>query len=82
MVTSPHRKFKKNPLAGYEEMQGRQRKAHFSGRIRVERGIAHLKNWRLLVRHQGRRERMNNIVQAVAELLSRQQFLTASGTRT
>ncbi|MFE8915992.1 transposase family protein [Streptomyces globisporus] len=43
-VTPPHRKFKKNPPARYNEMPERQRKAHSARRIRVEHGIGHLKN--------------------------------------
>ncbi|MES9623236.1 transposase family protein [Streptomyces tuirus] len=46
VVTPPHRKFKKNAPAWYEERHEQQRKAHSSRRIRVEHGIAHLKNWR------------------------------------
>ncbi|MFE5940741.1 transposase family protein [Streptomyces sp. NPDC056470] len=46
VVTPPHRKFKKNPPEWYEEIYERQCKAHSSRRIRVEHGIAHLKNWR------------------------------------
>jgi hypothetical protein len=48
VVTPPHRKFKKNAPDWYEEIHQRQRKAHSSRRIRVEHGIAHLKNWRAL----------------------------------
>ncbi|MEV5937069.1 hypothetical protein AB0L56_31270 [Streptomyces sp. NPDC052079] len=44
MLTPPHRKFKKNAPDWYKEMHERQRKAHSSRRIRVEHGIAHLKN--------------------------------------
>jgi hypothetical protein len=73
VVTPPHRKFKKTPPDWYEEIHERQRKAHSSRRIRVEHGIAHLKNWRALARHLGRREHMSDIVQAVAGLLSHQQ---------
>ncbi|MDF3299433.1 transposase [Streptomyces tropicalis] len=73
VVTPPHRKFKKNAPDWYEEMHERQRKAHSSRRIRVEHGIAHLKNWRALARHLGRREHMSDTVQAVAALLSHQQ---------
>ncbi|MET8031039.1 transposase family protein [Streptomyces avermitilis] len=76
VVTPPHRKFKKNAPDWYEEMYERQRKAHSSRRIRVEHGIAHLKNWRALARHHGRRERMTDIIQAVAGLLSHQQTAT------
>jgi hypothetical protein len=73
VVTPPHRKFKKNAPDWYEEMYDCQRKAHSSRRIRVEHGIAHLKNWRALARHLGRREHMGETVQAVAALLSHQQ---------
>ncbi|WP_369228619.1 transposase family protein (plasmid) [Streptomyces sp. R39] len=73
VVTPPHRKFKKNAPDWYEDMYERQRKAHSSRRIRVEHGIAHLKNWRSLARHLGRREHMSDIVQAIAGLLSHQQ---------
>ncbi|MFE4825207.1 transposase family protein [Streptomyces sp. NPDC056704] len=72
VVTPPHRKFKKNAPDWYEEIYERRRKAHSSRRIRVEHGIAHLKNWRALARHLGRREHMSDIVQAVAGLLSHQ----------
>ncbi|MFF6787499.1 transposase family protein [Streptomyces filamentosus] len=73
VVTPPHRKFKKDAPDWYEEMHERQRKAHSSRRIRVEHGIAHLKNWRALARHLGRREHISDTVQAVAGLLSHQQ---------
>ncbi|MFE9500541.1 transposase family protein [Streptomyces collinus] len=83
VITPPHRKFKKNAPDWYEEMHQRQRIAHSSRRIRVEHGIAHLKNWRALSRHLGRREHMSDIVQAVAGLLSHQQTadLTTTGQR-
>ncbi|MGC5344822.1 hypothetical protein ACPXCE_23820 [Streptomyces sp. DT24] len=54
------------------ETQERRRKAHSSRRIRVEHGIAHLKNSRALAGHPGRREHMDDSVQAVAGLLSEQ----------
>ncbi|WP_107050035.1 transposase family protein [Streptomyces bicolor] len=73
VVTPPRRKFKKNAPAWYEELHELQRKAHASRRIRVEHGIAHLKNWRALARHLGRHAHMSDIVQAVAGLLSHQQ---------
>ncbi|WP_405552307.1 transposase family protein [Streptomyces canus] len=44
VVTPPHCKFKKNAPAWYEERHEQQRKVHSSRRIRVEHGIAHLKN--------------------------------------
>ncbi|MER5347139.1 transposase family protein [Streptomyces mirabilis] len=76
VMTPPHRKFKKNAPAWYEERHELQRKAHSSRLIRVEHGIAHLKNWRALARYHGRREHMSDIVQAVAGLLSHQQTAT------
>ncbi|MDQ1018930.1 hypothetical protein QFZ43_005479 [Streptomyces afghaniensis] len=78
VVTPPHLKFKKNAPAWYEERHELQRKVHSARRIRVEHGIAHLKNWRALARHLGRREHMSDIVQAVAGLLSHQQTATLS----
>ncbi|MFD8012776.1 transposase family protein [Streptomyces sp. NPDC058955] len=73
VVTPPHRKFKKDAPDWYEEMHERQRNAHSSRRVRVEHGIAHLKNWRALARHLGRREHISDTVRAVAGLLSHQQ---------
>ncbi|MEU8952115.1 transposase family protein [Streptomyces sp. NPDC048489] len=81
VVTPPHRKFKKNAPDWNEEMYERQRKAHSSRRIRVEHGIAHLKNWRSLARHLGRREHMSDTVQAIASLLSHQQTANLSSTQ-
>ncbi|MET7645869.1 transposase family protein [Streptomyces sp. NPDC005426] len=82
VVTPPHRKFKKNAPDWYEEVHERRRKAHSSRRIRVEHGIAHLKNWRALARHLGRRERMDDTVQAIATLLSQQQTADLFPART
>ncbi|MGY0068224.1 transposase family protein [Streptomyces sp. QTS137] len=76
VVTPPHRKFKKNAPQWYEEIHEQRRKAHSARRIRVEHGIAHLKNWRALARHHGRREHMSDTIQAVAALLSHQQTIT------
>ncbi|MFJ6852951.1 hypothetical protein ACIQM3_20870 [Streptomyces sp. NPDC091271] len=56
-------------------MHERQRKAHSSRRIRVEYGIARLKNCRALARHLGRRNHMDDTVQAIAGLLSHQQTM-------
>ncbi|WP_413754983.1 transposase family protein [Streptomyces sp. MMBL 11-3] len=81
VVTPPHRKFKKNAPDWYEETYERQRTAHSSRRIRIEHGIAHLKNWRALARHLGRREHMSDTVQAVAGLLSHQQTADLHSTR-
>nr|WP_245727401.1 transposase [Streptomyces vietnamensis] len=80
-MTPPHHKFKKNAPDWYEEMYERQRKAHSSRRIRVEHGIAHLKNRRALARRLGRREHMSDTVQAVAGLLSHQQAVDLSSKR-
>ncbi len=63
------------------EMHEWQRKAHSSRRIRVEHGIAHMKNWRVLARHLGRREHMSDIIQAVASLLSHQQTADLTSAR-
>ncbi len=76
VVTPPHREFKKNPPEWYEEICERRRKVHSSRRVRVEHGIAHLKNWRAPARHLGRRELMSDTIQAVAGLLSHQQTAT------
>ncbi|MGY0071986.1 transposase family protein (plasmid) [Streptomyces sp. QTS137] len=81
MVTPPHPEFKKNAPAWYGEMYERQRKARSSRRIRVEHGIAHLKNWRAPTRPLGRREHMSHTVQAVAGLLSRQQTADLTSAR-
>ncbi|MFJ8098305.1 transposase family protein [Streptomyces griseofuscus] len=78
VITPPHRKFKKNAPDWYEEIHEQRRKAHSSRRIRVEHGIAHLKNWRALARHHGRREHMSDIIQAVAALLSHQHAVSPS----
>ncbi|GAA5772667.1 hypothetical protein Aros01_09224 [Streptosporangium roseum] len=48
------------------------RHAHSSRRIPVEHGIAHLKNWRALARHHGRRDHLPETIRAVAALLSDQ----------
>ncbi|MGW5928846.1 transposase family protein [Streptomyces anulatus] len=72
VVTPPHRKFRKNAPDWYEVMHERRRKAYSSRRIRVEHGIAHLKNRRALTRHLDRREHMDDTVQAIAGLLSQQ----------
>ncbi|MFJ6662212.1 transposase family protein [Streptomyces sp. NPDC091377] len=81
VATPPHRKFKKNAPDWYEEIYEGQRKAHSSRRIRVEHGIAHLKNWRALARHLGRREHMSDTVQAIAGLLSHQQITDLKSAR-
>ncbi|MEU3693844.1 hypothetical protein [Streptomyces narbonensis] len=62
-------------------MYERQRKAHPSRHIRVEHGIAHLKNWRSPTRHLGRREHMSDTAQAVADPLSHQQTADVNAQR-
>ncbi len=47
-----------------------ERRAHAAQRIRVEHGISHLKNWRALSRHLGRRDHLNTLLPAVAGLVS------------
>jgi hypothetical protein len=47
-----------------------ERRAHASQRIHVEHGISHLKNWRALSRHLGRREHLDAILRAIAGLVS------------
>ncbi|MET8826241.1 transposase family protein [Streptomyces sp. NPDC004610] len=81
VVTPPYRKFRKDAPDWYEEIHEHRRKAHSSRRIRVEHGIAHLKNWRALARHLGRREHMSDTVQAVAGLLSHQQSADLTAAR-
>jgi DDE superfamily endonuclease len=41
-----------------------ERRAHSSKRIRVEHGISHLKSWRALARHLGRREHLDTMLRA------------------
>ena len=50
-----------------------ERRAHAPKRIRVEHGISHLKNWRALSRHLGRREHLETMLPAVAGLVSSQE---------
>ena len=50
-----------------------ERRAHASRRIRVEHGISHLKNWRALSRHLGRRDHLDTMLRAVAGLVSSQE---------
>lgn len=64
VIARPHRRFRKNPPLWYEEMHAREKRAHSSRRIRVEHGIAHLKNWRTLARHHERREQLPETIQA------------------
>ncbi len=50
-----------------------ERRAHSARRIYVEHGISHLKNWRALSRHLGRREHLDTLLAAVAGLVSSQE---------
>jgi hypothetical protein len=50
-----------------------ERRAHAAKRIRVERGIGHLRNWRALSRHLSRRERLDAMLCAVDGLVSSQE---------
>jgi DDE superfamily endonuclease len=50
-----------------------ERRAHSAQRIRVEHGISHLKNWRALSRHLGRRDHLDTMLRAVAGLVSSQE---------
>ena len=50
-----------------------ERRAHAAQRIRVEHGISHLKNWRALSRHLGRREHLETMLPAVAGLVANQE---------
>jgi hypothetical protein len=50
-----------------------ERRAHSAQRIRVEHGISHLKNWRALPRHLGRRDHLDAMLPAVAGLVSSQE---------
>ncbi|MEU5139416.1 hypothetical protein [Streptomyces sp. NPDC021139] len=47
----------------------------------MEHGIAHLKNWRALARHVGRREHMSDTVRAIAGLVTHQQSADLNLTR-
>ncbi|WP_345593047.1 transposase [Streptomyces marokkonensis] len=80
-MTPPHRKFRKNTPGWCEEVYERRRKAHSSRRIRVERGLAHLRTARALARPVGRRGHMSDTIQAVAGLLSHQQTVNLNPPR-
>jgi hypothetical protein len=68
--TQRHHKKRLERMPGIADIRAAQRKAaHARRRVRVEHGIAHLKNWRSLARHFGRREILDDTVRAVAGLL-------------
>ena len=50
-----------------------ERRAHWAQRIRVEHGISHLKNWRALSRHLGRRDHLDAMLPPVAGLVPSQE---------
>jgi DDE superfamily endonuclease/Helix-turn-helix of DDE superfamily endonuclease len=73
----PRRRKAQLPLLDWiEAAHTAERKQHASRRIRVEHGIAHLKNWRVLARHHGLRETLDATVRAVASLVSDHQHST------
>jgi hypothetical protein len=73
----PRRRKAQLPLLDWlEATHAAERKHHASRRIRVEHGIAHLKNWRVLSRHHGLRETLEASVRAVAGLVSDHQRRT------
>lgn len=75
VITPPHRKFRRNPPAWYEQHHRTQRQAHSRHRIRVGHAIAGLKNWRALTRHLTRRTGFDPTVRAIAGLLSDHQHI-------
>lgn len=78
VITPPHRRRKaKLPQMDWlETLHAAERKRHSSRRIRVEHGIAHLKNWRALARHHGRRDTLGTTIRAIAGLASDHQRAT------
>ncbi|NJQ13574.1 transposase [Streptomyces bohaiensis] len=80
-MTPPRRKPKTNAPDRYEEMHERQRTARCPRRIRVEHGIAHLKNWRALARHLGRGKHVSDTVRVVTGLSSHQRAADLIPTR-
>lgn len=68
--TQKHHKKALERMPGIAELRAAKRKEHAARRVRVEHGIAHLKNWRSLSRHLGRRENLDPNLRAIAGLLS------------
>jgi hypothetical protein len=68
--TLRHHKKALERMPGIAELRQTQRREHARRRVRVEHGIAHLKNWRSLARHLGRRDNIDPTIRAVAGLLS------------
>ena len=70
----PTRAWTRRPIPEWLAAEHDQsRFAHSSARMAVEHGIAHLKHWRVLARHLGRREVLGETIRAVAGLASSQQ---------
>ncbi|SFU09646.1 DDE superfamily endonuclease [Geodermatophilus amargosae] len=75
-VLTPRPARRRNQIPGFPAVAAAheaERRAHASQRIHVEHGISHLKNWRALSRHLGRREHLDTILPAVAGLVSSQE---------
>ncbi len=75
-VITPRPARRKNQIPVFPavaEAHEAERRTHASKRIHVEHGISHLKNWRVLSRHLGRREHLDAILPAVAGLVSTQE---------
>lgn len=68
--TLKHHKKRLEKMPGIAGIRAAQRKQHARRRVRVEHGIAHLKNWRSLSRHLGRRGILDDTIRAIAGLLS------------
>lgn len=68
--TLRHHKKRLETMPGIGDLRATQRKVRARRRVRVEHGIAHLKNWRGLARHLGRREILDDTIRAIAGLLS------------
>ena len=75
-VRTPRPARRKNRLSVFSAVavaHEAERRAHAAQRIRVEHGISHLKNWRALSRHLGRRDHLDTILRAVAGLVPSQE---------
>jgi len=75
-VITPRLARRKNQIAIFPAVAAAHEaecRAHASKQIRVEHGISHLKNWRALSRHIGRREHLDTILRAVAGLVFSQE---------
>jgi hypothetical protein len=68
--TLRHHKKAFERMRGIAELREAQRREHARRRVRVQHGIAYLKNWRSLARHLCRRDSVDPTIHAVAGLLS------------